>query len=165
MEHSLILPTHALSIQQPWASAIVHGPKRLENRTWMPVIQLRTGPFPIWIHASKAIQDIERWEHAGLDQFAADHPELGWWETDARWKTAPTSVILGAVVVDRVIGEHDPVPPDQQVWWAGPLAWVLRDVVALSEPVRASGRLSLWRPTPEVQAACVERLPAGWSGR
>lgn len=30
------LPTHALTLWRPWAWAIIHGPKRVENRTWKP---------------------------------------------------------------------------------------------------------------------------------
>lgn len=155
-----MIPTHALSIRQPWASAIVFGEKRIENRTWRPH-QILSGPFAIWIHASGTIEEIHPHEHAGLDEFRRAHPELRWPDF-CKWVLAPTSVILGAAVVDRVV---EAPPAGQESWWAGPLAWVLRDVVPLSEPVRASGRLSLWRPAPEVQAACVERLPAGWVGR
>lgn len=41
----------ALSIRQPWADAIIHGGKDIENRTW------GTGyTGPILIHASKQIE-------------------------------------------------------------------------------------------------------------
>ncbi len=153
-------PTHALSIMQPWAGAIVHGPKRIENRTWRP-LQLKDGPFAIWIHAS-----------AKPDRDAIELPTpvlWHWIEGRDRWSadTLPAwgltcGAIIGAAVVYSVRDRVDDLPEGQAEWWAGPLAWVLRDVVALQEPVRASGRLSLWRPTPEVQAACIERLPDGW---
>lgn len=42
----------ALTILQPWACAIVHGPKRVENRTWAPPAYL-VGQR-IWLHAGKA---------------------------------------------------------------------------------------------------------------
>jgi hypothetical protein len=148
-------PTHALSIMQPWAGAIVHGPKRIENRTWRP-FQLKDGPFAIWIHAS-----------AKPDR-NPDGDAIWQWLELRRTMGAPISntwglpcgAIVGAAVVEQVIDRR---PADSQArWWNGPLAWVLRDVVPLRHPVKASGRLSLWRPTPEVQAACIERLPDGW---
>jgi hypothetical protein len=144
-------PTHALSIRQPWADAIIYGPKRIENRTWKPTAQLLVGPFPIWIHASGCLDPVPFDACPALDEFLAGRRQL-----------KVLSCIIGAAVVERVALGRFEIAPDQHEWWAGPLAWVLRDVVALREPVRASGRLSLWRPTPEVQAACIERLPDGW---
>jgi len=42
---------NALSIREPWASAIVHGEKRIENRTWAP--PARYIDTQIAIHAAK----------------------------------------------------------------------------------------------------------------
>lgn len=42
----------ALSIQQPWAWAIVKRDKRVENRTWPTTYR-----GPVLIHASQACQD------------------------------------------------------------------------------------------------------------
>ena len=47
MKESLIVPTHAISVHQPWAWAIVAGHKIIENRTW--AVRHRG---PIAIHAS-----------------------------------------------------------------------------------------------------------------
>ena len=152
-------PTHALSIMQPWAGAIVHGPKRIENRTWRP-FQLKDGPFAIWIHASA------KPDRASLDRPTPALHSWGVWSDAVRFSSPAWGLtcgaIIGAAVVYSVRDRVDDLPEGQEEWWAGPLAWVLCDRVALREPVRASGRLSLWRPTPEVQAACIERLPDGW---
>lgn len=43
------LPTVALSIRQPWAWLIVHGPKDVENRTWPTKFRGR-----FLVHAAKA---------------------------------------------------------------------------------------------------------------
>jgi hypothetical protein len=152
-------PTHALSIMQPWAGAIVHGLKRIENRTWRP-FQLKDGPFAIWIHAS-AKPDAEAIVHPPLALLRFGQAADGVRFASPAWGLT-CGAIIGAAVVEDVRNGLDRLPEGQEEWWAGPLAWVLRDVVALREPVRASGRLSLWRPTPEVQAACIERLPDGW---
>lgn len=150
----MTVPTHAISVRQPWADAIVFGPKRIENRTWRPTAQLLVGPFPVWIHASGSADPVSAGVSAALDEFL-----------QGRGRPIFLGCIIGAAVVERVAASQSDVDTDQRGWWAGPLAWVLRDVVALSEPVRASGRLSLWRPTPEVQKACLARLPTGWVGR
>ena len=42
----------ALSVNQPWAWAIVHGGKDIENRNWKTSFR---GPF--WIHAGKRFDD------------------------------------------------------------------------------------------------------------
>ena len=42
-----------LTIRQPWASLIAHGPKRTENRTWLP--DLEPGEF-LAIHAGRFIK-------------------------------------------------------------------------------------------------------------
>lgn len=44
------LPTRALSLKQPWAWAVVHGPKDVENRSWWSSIR-----GPIWIAASAQV--------------------------------------------------------------------------------------------------------------
>ena len=44
------LPTLALSLIQPWAWAVIHGPKDIENRTWWSIIR-----GPVWIAASAQV--------------------------------------------------------------------------------------------------------------
>lgn len=55
-------PLKALSIRQPWAWLIVHGPKRFENRLWSPANparrEARTG-MRFLIHASKGMTGAE----------------------------------------------------------------------------------------------------------
>src|SRR4029077_13343257 len=45
-------PEYALTLWQPWASAIVLGPKRVENRPWAPPSKVLGKR--IWIHAGLA---------------------------------------------------------------------------------------------------------------
>lgn len=42
-----------LSVRQPWASLIVHGPKRVENRTWRTDYR-----GPLLIHAAKSRKSL-----------------------------------------------------------------------------------------------------------
>ena len=122
----------ALTLQQPWASAVRDLGKRTENRSWPP--PQRT-----------------------LGQFIAIHAGQSFREDAADWLAARTgrmltrqNVPLGAVValarVVEVVQEH----PDDP-WFIGPYGWVLDDVVALT-PVPCRGRQQLWRVPEEVYA-------------
>jgi hypothetical protein len=101
---------------QPWASAIVDGPKRIENRTWRP-FQLRDGPFAIWIHAS-----------AKPDRDAIELPTPALWhwiEGRDRWSAdtlpdwgLPCGAIIGAAVVEDVRDGLDRLPDGQEDNWA-----------------------------------------------
>jgi hypothetical protein len=126
-------PLLALTLQQPWASAVRDLGKRIENRSW---------PAPQRV----------------LGQFIAIHAGMSFREDAADWLAARTgrmltrqNVPLGAVValarVVEVVQEH----PDDP-WFVGPYGWVLGDVVALT-PVPCRGRQQLWTVPEAVRAA------------
>ena len=109
----------ALSIRQPWAHAIFHLRKRVENRSWPTQYRGKLA-----IHVSKRI-DFAGCESLGLD------PE-----------TLPTGCVVGIVdLVDCVRGYRSR--------WAkrGKWHWVLRNPRLLARPIPAIGRLGLfeWR--------------------
>ena len=125
-------PLLALTLQQPWASAVRDLGKRTENRSW---------PAPQRV----------------LGQYIAIHAGMSFREDAADWLAARTgrmltrqNVPLGAVValarVVEVVQEHSDDP-----WFIGPYGWVLDDVVALT-PVPCRGRQQLWRLPDEVYA-------------
>jgi hypothetical protein len=136
---------HALTIYQPFASAIVHGPKRVENRTWKPPRRWRY-PFDLAIHAAK--------RRMRADEF---HAVLDLWPGLLHWPT-----VLGAVIgVAEVEGYFEPQPSDfhANAWVSGPVCWNLRNVRALAEPVACLGKQGLWRLPPEVEPLVTEQLP------
>lgn len=51
----MIWQVNALSIRQPWAWLIVHGPKRYENRDWSERNPCRRFRGPVLIHAAKGM--------------------------------------------------------------------------------------------------------------
>ena len=125
-------PLMALTLQQPWASAVCDLGKRTENRSW---------PAPDRI----------------LGQFIAIHAGRTFREDAADWLAARTgrmltrqNVPLGAVValarVVEVVQEHPGDP-----WFVGPYGWVLGEVMALT-PVPCRGHQQLWKLSAKVRA-------------
>lgn len=116
----------ALTIRQPWAGAIAHQTKRVENRTWK--LPAKHEGARILIHAG-----------AQPDRHAQVY--------------GPNLDVYGAVVaVATVTGCH--WSDDGQC--CGPWGeeriyhWTLADVVDLAEPVPAKGRLGIWTPDAEL---------------
>lgn len=136
----------ALTIQQPWADAIVHvdhpkwGRKRIENRSWpAPAALLGTR---ILIHAGKA--------------------------TDRQAVLAgilPGPDVRGAVIGTALLKSCHSASVACGLLGCGPWAhrdvyhWVLDDVVALTEPVPAKGSQRLWKPTPDLVRSVRAHTP------
>ena len=136
------LDIRALSMKQPYASAILSGGKRAENRPRK--LGIRPGGEWLLLHASRGFYwTREDWERWGLDLL---------WET---WADAPgergayeRGVILGVIhVVEEA--PYDLTRPDliADPWAFGPVVLVIDEVRALPEPIPAKGALGLWRPT------------------
>jgi hypothetical protein len=163
-------PILALTVHQPWAHLIAHGPKLVENRTWAPnPAELTPGDF-LAIHAGKTparrIRD-DAWRgalaHAHARGFLEDVPLLaeldrlpdgdGRFRFAAKRRYLDTAVPYGAIVavaqVVRFVELPIQLPADQHRWWTGPVGWLLRDVVPI-EPVDCSGKEGLWRLGPEL---------------
>lgn len=139
----------ALTLTQPWATCIAHGPKRVENRTWSP--HVRT-PFQLAIHAGRAL----------CEEDYAKVRDVGW--TEMGWPNIAPAVELprGAVVaVATVVAVVSPEGRPGDVWASGPYCWVLEDVRALPRPVPCRGSRRLWAlPTAverEVRAQLQEK--------
>jgi hypothetical protein len=142
-------PLSALTLHQPWATAIVDGPKRIENRSWSPPARLLGGGF-IAIHAGKTF----------------DPEALEWIVEDELWAQAPrrrAEYPAGAIVgVAEVIGvadiERDPTHAAALDPWAcGPRCWLLGRVWGLAEPVPSRGAQGLWPVDDDVAALVRSR--------
>jgi len=135
-----------ITIRQPWAAAIIFGPKRIENRP-------RGWPLGTYL------------VHAGLtlDDTAGTIPVLADWMATARVEDGPWP--RGAVVgVARAVGCHRAVGCCQP-WgwtpsWVGERNWhlVLADVIALPAPVPCRGALGAWQPPTDVVTAVRHQL-------
>src|SRR5580693_2266204 len=94
----------ALSIQQPWAWAILYLGKRIENRTWSSDFR-----GPIYIHAGLKI------DHDGLESLRLDIESL-----PKIWRPQAFSGALLATATIVACVRPDDVPPGQAQWANGP---------------------------------------------
>lgn len=121
----------ALTIRQPWASAIAHGTKRTENRSWpAPAKHLGTR---ILIHAAAAedrtprtSQDIPRELTNGI----------------GIWPDTRSAIIAAATLASCHFDDGCCAP------WGinGYFHWKLEHVTTFATPIPAKGALGFWTP-------------------
>lgn len=128
----------ALTIRQPWAWLITHGPKRIENREWGTAYR-----GPLLIHAAKGMTRAELWQaQMFVDSFDEDLTHR-----------IPTSLARGAIVgVAELVDIIEPDSPCPDEWYTGGFGWMLANVRALTDPIPFKGALGLWTPPAEVVA-------------
>lgn len=125
----------ALTIRQPWAGAIVHQTKRVENRTWK---------LPAAMHGARILI------HAGaqLDRDARVYgPNLGVY-----------GAIIGAATLTGCHFHNGNQVCCSEWAFEDTYHWTLADIVALPEPVPCKGRLGFWNPPADVLAAVQQQL-------
>lgn len=128
-----------LSVRQPWAWALIHGGKDVENRNWHTSFRGRLA-----IHAGKA-----------FDMSASDWIDFrgGWYEepftgmAEAFGEIGSTNDIRGAII--GTVDVHDCVRDalcDSQWKAEGDEAycWLVRNPKALRDPIPMKGQLGLW---------------------
>lgn len=109
----LDLPDLALSVRQPWAWAIIHAGKPIENRSWQAVNHGLRQRGRIAIHTAKG---MSREEYEEAREFMAS---IG--------VTCPAAIdllrggIIGSVEVVDVVTSHS------SPWFFGPRGLVLKD--------------------------------------
>ena len=132
----------ALSIRQPWAWAILHAGKRIENRDWRACHY--RGPF--LIHASKGCTELEYasaaiWMHEQhlatpidwrLDRQHPDTPKIQALSTLSRGGivgicTLVDVILPGGVYASRCYPQ-DPAHRTESPWYTGSLGLVLDNV-------------------------------------
>lgn len=151
--------SHALTLWQPVATAMIPGPKGIENRMWPPPANF-IGQR-IWLHAGK-VYDAE------YDDLVSDlWPEV---ETlfprggKPKHGIASLSVPMGAIVGHaRVAGWVRSVDGQtsasqdaflglvEDQWFFGPYGWVLTERVPLKTPVASVGHQKLWAIDAELR--------------
>ncbi|WOD37388.1 hypothetical protein [Nodosilinea sp. E11] len=125
----------AITLHRPWAYAIAHLGKRVENRGW--ACPLAPGSL-IAIHAGKKYdKQAADWIRQTLGQ---DCPPDG--------DEHPTGIVAIARFVGNVTASDSP-------WFVGPIGWQLTEVVAI-DPVPCSGQQGLWL-VPDVLRPSVRK--------
>lgn len=152
----------ALTVQEPWASAIIYGPKDVENRPWATAHR-----GTLWIHAAKRVDwsaSRDAWLAAGLPP----PPSSGRFDRSAWTGSLPLGKVIGSVEMT----DCHPLYKDCNLFtgipqvtcspWAiwGQCHWMLDGKRPLPEPVPCRGSLGLWR-LPEDIAAKVQAQLAG----
>lgn len=126
----------ALTLQRPWAWAVVHAGKRLENRTWEP--NLRVGEI-FAIHAGAkydAAGAIWMQQYLHLNPPAPDADPIG---------------IVGLAMFEDVVVQSD------DRWFFGPLAWKLSNVWPV-EMIYIPGAQRLWTVPQDIASNLLAQL-------
>jgi hypothetical protein len=141
----------ALTLIQPWAWAITHAGKRIENRSWRP-------PRSLWgqrlaIHAGKSLDEeacIALYAEGYSMPAAVHHGAI---VATARVLGVVTETLKSGLVVESVLEEPPAwvLSPKNRVWFCGPVGWILDEVAVLREPVTVRGAQGLWNVPPEVE--------------
>lgn len=137
MSRPHLLDVRALTLLNPWAHAVAHLGKNVENRSWQPPESVDQ----ILIHAA------QRWDRRGLRELTdAGH--------DIDTATTPTGAIVAVVDLAWVCdtsarkGDRGRRSCGCSSWAIpGLIHWNLGTVWTLTEPVPCSGRQRLWRPS------------------
>ena len=143
------LPRLALSVRQPWAWAILHAGKDVENRSAHSVRAGGMAPGPIAIHAAAGMRRAEYdwavWRMA-RDGVAVPRPE-----------DLPRRAVLGRVRVTAIVEASD------SPWFGGPLGLVLAAPEAV-EPIPAAGARGYFAWSPGGALAPVPAWMRAWDG-
>lgn len=132
------IPALALSVRQPWAWAIIHAGKDVENRSAMAIRHMRLGQSGgIAIHAAKGMTRDE-YERARLFMLAlqVSCPPAA---------DLVRGAIIGTVEIDGVTSRS------ASPWFFGPRAIRILNPRAV-DPIYLSGALGLfnWRDAPRI---------------
>lgn len=139
--HTIPTTVRALTVRQPWAWAIAHAGKDVENRWWATRWRGQ-----LLIHAGKT--QPTHWEQ----QVLLSHTGV-----------LPATYALGAIVaVAQLTGICPPHRCQCFSPWAEPgrYHWQLRSIRPLAQPIPCSGARGLWRPNPATQQAVHAALQA-----
>lgn len=137
-----------LTVRQPWAWALIHGGKDIENRTRNIAGSYRG---PVAIHAGLTYEKYTPAGQLHRDAFGTEVP-----------CTLHFGAVIGVVDLDHVVrpdqcpdADGAPcspwcIPGHHHLWTSNPRP--------LRTPVPAKGRLGLWTPDEQLLAAIGEQL-------
>lgn len=135
----------ALTIQQPWAWAIVAGWKPVENRVWTTAYR-----GPLAIHAGQT------YDGDGEDLIRATIPHQDWPDFGALPRGAVIGMATISGICSRFLSADPPICGCDPAWQQpGLYHWAVGDSRWLREPVACRGRQRLWDVPAGVRAEFV----------
>lgn len=141
----------ALSIRQPWAWAILHAGKTIENRDWHCSYR-----GLVWIHASKWWRPREVREVIEEDILEIAQEEGRVLGLSAAEIFGQVSQQLGGIVGRaRIV---DCVHESRSPWFMGGHGLLLADDVALPSVIPCKGALGFFSIPPDVEQAALAAL-------
>lgn len=140
----------ALTVHEPWATAIIGGWKQVENRQRQPDFKLVGQRFAI--HAGRASSMDE--EHMTFVSLA-----LGVQLGELQGLCRPGHII-GTVLLKGAVAREEDLPEAQRRWFSGRFGWLLAEPRALKTPVPCRGLLGFWDVPPEVEQLVADG--GGW---
>lgn len=127
----------AITVRQPWAHAIIHLGKDIENRSWPTRLRGRVA-----IHAAGAVNAAE---HRFAERFIHGiNPCLS--------VKHRCSEVLGAII--GTVEIVDCVTSSESPWFMGSHGFVLRNPIAV-HPIACKGMLGFWQ-VPDDIASILE---------
>jgi hypothetical protein len=133
-----------LTFCEPWAWLIIHGPKRIENRSWYT-----NHRGPLLIHAGKSERYLTKDSLAHFERLGIPVPNFH------------LGAILGVVEVTDCKRPGE-LPPDP--FKDGPWCWLLANPKALKEPWPMSGAQRIFEASVPLELLLVapnQLPPAG----
>lgn len=149
----------AISLWQPWASAIAVGVKRYETRSWTTQVRGQVA-----IHAAKKRSPNQR---AIFEGWLEDHLPIRFAFEDGLeldFDSMPFGAIVAVATIDDVqysgrllpdlseaeiaLGDHGP----------GRFCWMLKDIRRLTRAIDCVGRQGFFNLPPDVEAKVTEQL-------
>lgn len=133
-----------LTVKNPWAWAIIHAGKDVENRTWAPPTAMIGQQ--IAIHASQKADTLDAVIRCRV--LAYHHSDI---LLDPRSIEATNGHIIGVVTLLRIGETNSP--------WAEIMCrhWVLGNPIALPEPIPYRGALGLWTLPDDIAGRMLNR--------
>ena len=149
-----------LTVRQPYAAALVWGPKCVENRT-KPAPGLRPGDW-LAIHSARELYDMDerawRWFHGLWPDAPRDEADprmrkgviLG----VARYVGTATDETLEKAMSTALAGELS----EARRWFGGPYGWLFDVRVPLATPIPLRGQLGVFEAPPDVTSTLQQAV-------
>lgn len=125
----------AITLKEPWAWLVINGGKDCENRNWITrfrgrvAIHTSSKPYPAEFSHAQSLIERERL-HISMPKPLPQPSDLAY------------GAIIGTVeIVDCVSRSDSP-------WFFGDYGFVLRNPIALAEPIPCRGFLNFWDVPP-----------------